>query len=101
MEQLLEQLGGAFWQAIVPLLTAILIGYLTKLANQYREKIQDERLRALVDELVRAAEQEYGAHAGAVKYGYVVAGLNEHKVHTGRAAIEAAVYNVNSEKENY
>ncbi|GAF92906.1 unnamed protein product, partial [marine sediment metagenome] len=56
----LQQVGDAFWQGLVPVMVAAFIGYLIKLAKEYRDQIKDERLRALIDELVRAAEQELG-----------------------------------------
>ncbi len=97
----MEQLGDAFWRAIVPLLTTILIGYLVSLAKQYRDRITDERLRALIDEFVRAAEQLYGIDSGPAKFEYVVRRLEEHGVEPARAAIEAAVYDLNEAKEYY
>ena len=81
----------------LPAFTVLLIGFLFKLAYAWTKLIEDQRMQAIVRMLVRAAEQEYGPQSAGDKYDYVVEGLNERHANTGRAAIEAEVYEINRE----
>lgn len=83
---------------ILPGAGALLVGFLAALARQYIERIKDERLRALLLALVKAAEQIYGPGQGAAKRDYVLQqarlrGVN--KVYS--AELEAAVWEMKRE----
>ncbi len=83
---------------ILPGAGALLVGFLAALAKQYIERIKDERLRALLLALVKAAEQIYGPGQGEAKRDYVLQqarlrGLSAVK----RADLEAAVWQMKRE----
>jgi len=83
---------------ILPGAGALLVGFLAALARQYIERIKDERLRALLLALAKAAEQIYGPGQGEVKRNYVLQqarlrGLNGVK----SADLEAAVWEMKRE----
>ncbi len=88
------ELGQLVLDAVLPVLVSVLVLYLVGIAKEYVGQIKDEKLRLLIEELIRAAEQIYGAAQGAAKYEYVVEGLRVKGKRAGRAAIEAAVYSL-------
>jgi len=73
----------------LPAMGTVLLVALFSVAKQYAAKIKDERLRRLVEALVMAAEQIYGAGKGAEKKAYVQAALPKN---VPDALIEATVY---------
>ena len=73
----------------LPAMGTVLLVALCSVAKQYAAKIKDERLRRLVEALVMAAAQIYGAGKGAEKKAYVQAALPKN---VPDALIEAAVY---------
>ena len=91
----LRQWGTGLGAALLP----ILVVYVCNLIREWAVKIGDERLRELVLELVRAAEQLFtGEERGPERLMYVKRqlekrGLAERVPHE---AIEAAVYKLNS-----
>ena len=76
---------------ILPGVTTILLGFLAALARQYIAKVANEKLRALLEALVSAAEQIYGPGKGEEKKAYVKANA---PAGTTDAEIEAAVYDL-------
>jgi hypothetical protein len=85
----MNEIQSVLLQAILPAAGTVLLVALIAVARQYAAKIKDERLRALVLALVKAAEQIYGAKKGTEKKAYVEA--NAPKSVTP-AVIEAAVF---------
>lgn len=92
----LGEVGKLMFNAVLPVLVSVLVLYLVRIAKEHVGKIKDEKLRLLVEELVRAAEQIYGAGGGIFKYKYVVGELKHKGKKVGRAAIEAAVYELSN-----
>lgn len=88
---ILQQIGKLLWELVVPGLSAALLAVAFQLARQYVARIGDERLRALIEELVRAAEQIYGAGRGGDKKLYVLDELRARGAAVDPAMIEAAV----------
>ncbi len=69
----MEQIQSFLLTVALPAAGTILFVALIAVAKQYAAKIKDERLRRLVEALVMAAEQIYGAGKGAEKKAYVQA----------------------------
>jgi len=79
----------------IPGVSGLLLVLAFQVATHYIGKIRDERLRALLYELVKAAEQIYGAGNGPAKLRYV----EEQATRRGlggvtRDAIEASVWDL-------
>lgn len=91
MEQIVQ-----YVQALaVPGIGVLVVALLAQIARQQIARIKDERLRELLLELVKAAEQIYGPGQGAVKLQYVREQAAQHGAKaTDRAAIEAAVFDL-------
>ena len=91
----MELAGEAFRQVLLPLLMLLLFAAAIALLRTLAAKTEDERLRAFIDELVKAAEQLYGAKTGETKKAWV----KEQAMLNGRDApdpmIEAAVFALN------
>ncbi|NSW54543.1 MAG: hypothetical protein HPY44_00900 [Armatimonadetes bacterium] len=83
----------------VPGLGALLLGLAFRVSRKYVEKINDERLRALLLELVKAAEQIYGSGNGEVKMRYVQEQATRRGVRVDRNSVEAAVYDLATGKQ--
>ncbi len=90
----MEQVRDILLNMVVPGLSAVLMAALFEVARQYAARIKQERLRALVLALVKAAEQIYGDGAGADKREYVM-----RRVPKGVTLplVEAAVYDMKKE----
>lgn len=87
--QYVQVLGG-------PGVGALIAAALFRVVRHYVAKVRDDRLRALLMELAKAAEQIYGPGKGAAKRRYVQEqaqrrGFGE----VGQEQIEAAVYDLN------
>lgn len=94
----LEMIADWLRLVLVPGLGGLLAAALFALLRRYIRRLDDERLREFLLELVRAAEQVYGRGSGAEKRRYVIEelerqGLGDVQDH----AIEAAVYRLNTE----
>ena len=89
---MMEVIGGWLQQVLLPGLSTLLVAALLALVRQYINRLQDERLRQLLLELVAAAEQIYGPGRGAEKRRYVIDKLRESGAKVGREQIEAMVY---------
>ena len=92
MDKLLEN------PAVQNAIAGIIVIVLTVIGNHLRQylaaqtaAINDERVRLIVEDLVAAAEKQFGAGAGERKLGYVLAELAARKLQVPRAVIEAAV----------
>ncbi len=85
----MEVIREFFLSVALPAMGTVLLVALFSVAKQYAAKIKDERLRCLVEALVMAAEQIYGAGKGAEKKAYVQAALPKN---VPDALIEATVY---------
>jgi len=94
----MDTIQNVLAQVVIPGLLALLVAFLIALAKAWREKIKDERLRAIVDALVKAAEQLYGAGKGAVKRDYVYNQAAVQQLPVKRADLEAAVYDLNAKQ---
>lgn len=86
-----EIVGTYLRDVILPLLGTLLamaaIAYLRSLAA----RTEDDRLRAFIEELVRAAEQMFGPKAGEQKLKWVEEQARENGRDAPRSMIEAAV----------
>lgn len=94
---MLQSISFCLKEIAVPGVGALLIAFLANLARHYIRRIKDERLRQLLLDLVKAAEQIYGSGKGAAKRRYV---LQEAR-HRGypdviRQQVEAAVHELNN-----
>ena len=79
------------FQAVIALLAAIVTYKLIPWIKSKTTQQQQLLLKSVVNTLVFAAEQMYGAGKGAEKLDYVVTELNKRGFTADRAAIEAAV----------
>lgn len=93
----MEVIGGWLRELVLPGLGTLLMAAALALLKRYINRLDDERLRQLLLELVRAAEQIYGPGAGAEKRAYVMGKLGEYGYgDVERAQLEAAVYELTS-----
>lgn len=89
----MEVIGEWLRELVLPGLGTLLMAAALALVRQYINRLEDERLRQLLLELVRAAEQIYGPGAGAQKRAYVTSKLGEYGYRgVDRNRLEAAVY---------
>lgn len=88
MDHFLEGLRQ-FGLTAAGLMAPVLIAYLIRAAAIYRDKMKAGLARDLVDSLVKAAEQMYGAGQGERKKAYVKANA---PAGVSDAMIEAAVH---------
>ncbi|MGC9318683.1 MAG: hypothetical protein ACP5KN_11700, partial [Armatimonadota bacterium] len=89
----MEVIGGWLREILLPGLGTLLVAAVLTLVRRYINRLDDERLRALLLELVRAAEQIYGPGRGAAKRRWVTEKLREMGVGpVQRDRLEAAVY---------
>lgn len=82
--------------ALLALVVTAWSGGLFKLAHQWAAGLKDERIAALADKLVLAAEQQFGAKAGEAKLNWVLEQSWIKKLGVDREDIEAAVRIMNS-----
>jgi hypothetical protein len=93
----LELVGQWLRELVLPGLGALIAAAVFALLRRYIGRIDDERLRQLLLELVRAAEQIYGPGRGAAKLRYVIEKLGQLGLKdVSRDKVEAAVYEVNN-----
>lgn len=79
----------------VPGAGVVLLALFFTVARHFVMKVGDERLRALLLELVKAAEQIYGPGKGVAKLRYVQEQAQRRGLpRVSRDAIEAAVYDL-------
>ncbi len=91
----MEVIGGWLREVLLPGVGTVLFAAAFGLVRRYASRLEDERLRQLLLELVRAAEQIYGPGRGEAKRDYVIAKLREHGyTDVDRAKIEAMVFEV-------
>jgi len=85
------------WFIVVALPVLATIAF--RAINLYASRINDERIRAAVLDLVAAAEQTFPAQAaGPVKLRYVAATASNRGLKVAPSDIEAAVFNLNASK---
>lgn len=82
--------------ALVALVVTAWSGGLFKIAHQWAAGLKDERIAALADKLVLAAEQQFGAGAGETKLNWVLEQSWCKGLGVDREDIEAAVRIMNS-----
>lgn len=82
-------------EAVIGLVAALITVYLIPWIKSKTTVNQQQKMAALVRTLVYAAEQLYGKDKGAEKLAYVVNELNKRGFTIDRAAIEAAVHEMN------
>ena len=93
---MLQSISFCLKDLVVPGVGALLFGFLANLARHYVQRIKDERLRQLLLELVKAAEQIYGPGKGTAKRRYVLQQARRHGYEVSRDQVEAAVHELNS-----
>ncbi len=94
MEELIEYLNSL----ILPGLGSLLIAVLFALARHYIQQIKNMQLRQALLDLVKAAEQIYGAGKGAAKRRYVMERARRRRLQpVAREDVEAAVYELRRE----
>ena len=82
-----------------PALVLFFIGSVLKIAAHFIGNIRDERLRKLLLEIVKAAEQIYGDGEGSMKMEYVQRNAARKGLRVDNTDIEAAVYEVSRGRE--
>ena len=80
--------------SIIVIGLGVLGEYLRRLVAAKTASIRDERIRRIVEDLVAAAEKQFGEGAGAQKLEYVLAQAAARKLNIPRETVEAAVYHV-------
>ena len=78
--------------AVLPNLWIVLIPLAAAFLREQIAKVHDDRLRSLLLEWVKAAEQMYGSGAGQQKKSYVEAQATNAGLSVSETAIEAAVH---------
>ncbi len=92
-----EFIGQLVRELLLPGLGTLVAAVLFSLLRKYIRRIDDERLRQLLLELVRAAEQIYGPGRGSAKRRYVTEKLRQLGLDgVTRDKVEAAVYQLNN-----
>jgi hypothetical protein len=85
-------------QVVVPGLGAALLVALVAFVREYAKQMKDERVRKVLELLVQAAEQLYGAGKGEAKRRFVREKMKQNGLQDlGREALEAAVYKLKTE----
>jgi len=83
---------------VLPGLGALVAAIVCAALRRYIQRIDDERLRELLLELVRAAEQIYGSGRGADKRRYVQEKLRQMGLErVSRDKLEAAVHRISEQ----
>jgi hypothetical protein len=82
--------------ALVAILVTAWGGGLFKLAHQWAAGLKDERIAALAEKLVLAAEQQFGGSSGEAKLNWALEQSWIKKLGVDRADIEAAVKIMNT-----
>lgn len=101
----MQEVFAAIWQAAAPAIGTVvgaliiaLAGYLIALVKAKTKAIDNELLQGLIERLVAAAEQMFGAGNGKDKYEWVADQLRERGLEVDPADIEALVYWLNQER---
>ena len=96
---MLNALSFSLKSVLLPGVSTIVVGFLCQLVRQYIRRINDERLRAFLEQLVKAAAQIYGSGEGAAKYEYVVRQAQHRGYQVSRADVEAVVHDLNAQEK--
>jgi len=91
--EIVQNIGRWLVEIVLPGLGTLLLAALWALARRYIQRIDDARIREILEELVRAAEQMFGVGEGAEKLTYVSKELKRRGLdgRLTRVDIEAAV----------
>jgi hypothetical protein len=91
----MEVIGGWLQDVLLPGFSTLLIAAGLALVRQYIQRLKHEKLRQLLLELVRAAEQIYGPGNGEAKRRYVTEKLKQKGyANVDREQVEAMVYDL-------
>jgi hypothetical protein len=88
----MDQTWQEIWKIIAPVvgtLLSLLIGLACVYVKKLTERIQDEKLKQMLGEWVKAAEQIYGPATGDAKFKFVLSLAQKYGL--GKVDIEAAV----------
>ena len=89
-------LGEWLRYVMLPGLGSLIAAAVFALLRRWIKRLDDARLRRILLQLVRAAEQMYGPGRGADKRRYVIEQMRRLRLgRTPRHAVEAAVYEMN------
>lgn len=92
---MLDLISFCLTNLLLPGMGVLFIGFLISLVCQHVRSIKDERLRQLLLELVKAAEQIYGPKKGSAKRRYVLQEAHRRGYpNVARQQVEAAVYDL-------
>ncbi len=90
---MIEVIGGWLQDVLLPSFSTLVLAAVFGLVRRYVQRLNDEKLRQLLLELVRAAEQIYGPGNGEAKRAYVEEKLKQSGyTSVEREKLEAAVY---------
>ncbi len=90
---MIDVIGGWLQDLVLPGLSTLLLAAVFGLVRKYVQRLNDEKLRRLLLELVSAAEQIYGPGNGEAKRAYVEEKLKQSGyTSVERDKLEAAVY---------
>ncbi|MFP4250214.1 MAG: hypothetical protein ACLFU7_11185 [Armatimonadota bacterium] len=90
---MMEIIGGWLQDVLLPGFSTLLIAAGLALVRHYVQRLKDEKLRQLLLELVKSAEQIYGSGNGEAKRLYVTEKLKQKGYpNVDRDAVEAMVY---------
>jgi len=89
--EIAEHVGQWLVEVVLPLLLSLMLAAGIALANKYIQRIQDVRIREILEELVRAAEQLFGDGRGPEKFDYVMGEAAERGLTVSRPQVEATV----------
>jgi len=90
---MMDVIGGWLQDVLLPGFSTLLIAAGLALVRQWVQRLKDEKLRQLLLELVRAAEQIYGPGNGEAKRRYVTEKLKQKGYpNVDRDTVEAMVY---------
>ena len=97
---MLQNISFCLKDLLLPGVGVLLTGFLANLARQYIRRIKDQRLRQLLLELVKAAEQLYGPGKGTAKRRYVLQQAQRRGYpHVTRQEVETAVHDLNGSQQ--
>lgn len=92
---MIDVIGGWLQDLVLPGFSTLLLAAVFGLVRRYVQRLNDDRLRRLLLELVRAAEQIYGPGNGEAKRAFVEEKLKASGyTDVEREKIEAAVFSL-------
>lgn len=101
----MQEVSAAIWQAAAPAIGTVagaliiaLVGYLIALVKRKTAVIDNKLLQGIIERLVVAAEQTFGAGNGQAKFEWVAEQLANRGLKVDPADIEALVYWLNRDR---